>query len=433
MIPSTIYKMSLIYHVLGIVLFMNTLVSGNGFISCWYVEEIPGTATKPKSIQQTPVHLVLTDTSSLTPAPAVIPEEGTLVYYVTDSSGKLRSREFTNCEMTEHLPQEVSLDWARSLTKEEISPPSLGRTWYSMSARDETDGYSVSAVLGPQGEKDDHLAVTLAVYTPSVSQFATFDKPMTIPCGLWRGQQSRFSVEWRHRALGDGTVLYAYDGRLDRVAEAAPDCRMNFTALHSSGDASLTLEKADVRYQGTFLCTVYLPYVRAQRDIQLKVTAVPQVTLLPDPLFGRPDEELTLTCAISHFHPLEISVEFLVRLPGEPHSTLLSGTTLSPHSRNQDGTFSMTASLRINVSAQHHGARYSCRVYHVSSKEGLTRSRTLQVAGISGPSIEDGMYLFVTALILYGIFSLLHKKVVPLFSTSETKEDAKGKAEKKVK
>ncbi|KAM4640885.1 tapasin [Discoglossus pictus] len=428
MAPSTIYKLSLLCNILGCMLLTASLGSGADVIPCYMVEEVAGTASKPRSILQTPIQLLLTDSTGLTSDPPVTSDPKNQLYFVADQSGQLKSRKFSSCEMTHHMPQEVPLDWARSLTEEQLSPPSLGRPWYSVSLRDETDGYSVSAVLGPRGEKDNQLAVSLAVYSPSVSASALLNEPLTMPCFLWRGQQSRFSVEWRHRSLGDGKVLYAYDGRLDRVVESIPGYTMNFSALHSSGDATLTLERTETAQQGTFLCTVYLPYVRAQRDIQLQVTARPRVMLFPDPLFARPNEELTLSCDVSHFHPLEVSVEFLVRLPEDSHPSLLGGTILSTQSRNQDGTFSIIASQSITATPQHHGARYSCRVQHLSAPGGVTRSLTLKVAGVSGPSLEDGMYLFVVALILYGLLSFLCKKVLPFFGSSEETQE---KSEKK--
>ncbi|MEE6527705.1 hypothetical protein FKM82_029279, partial [Ascaphus truei] len=223
--------------------------------------------------------------------------------------------------------------------------------------------------------------VFLAVYTPSLSQSVRLGERVSLACGLWRGQQSRFAVEWRHRALGDGSMLFAYDGWRDHVEETAPDCHMNFSSLHSRGDASLSLERATVSHDGTFLCTVYLPYVRAQRDIHLRVTAVPQVSLLPDPLFALPGEELSLSCEVSKFHPLDVSVEFLIRLAGESHWSALPGALLSRHTVNQDGTFSVTSSLRVPASGAHHGAQYSCRVRHASASGVISRTHTLHIAG----------------------------------------------------
>ncbi|XP_063794319.1 tapasin isoform X2 [Pseudophryne corroboree] len=346
-----------------------------------------------------------------------------------DPSGKLLSSDLSDCEMTHHLPQEVELDWVRSLTREKRSPLSLGKSWYTLSAKSEKEGNSVSAVLGPQGDQKDHLTVSLAVSSASVLVKAQLGKPLSLTCGMWRGQQPRFAVEWRHRALGDGKVLYAYDGWKDRVEVDLPGYQMNFSASHNKGDVSLLLEKVDVSHQGKFLCTIYLPYIRAQRDIQLQVIAKPRVSLLPARLFARPGEELTLSCEISHFHPLEISVDFLVQLPGESHPSLLPGTSLSTHGHNQDGTYSMTAFQRITASHNLHGARYSCRVSHASAPNGISRVQTLQIAGVSGPSLEDYMYLFLTALFLYGFLSYLHRKAVSFCRSPKEMNDRKSKSE----
>eukprot|EP00079_Xenopus_tropicalis_P012111 XP_002938728.2 PREDICTED: tapasin [Xenopus tropicalis] len=393
-------------------------------LACVLVEEIGGGGSSiPRTIRQTPVELYLMDPLNLIPEAPITSSPETLHLHVIDPSGKLLSPRLSSCEVTYLLPQEVPLAWVRSLTEEKRSPRALGHPWYSLSVKDDSDGNTVSAVLGPQGEKDDQLTVFLAVYSPSATLYARLGDPLAVPCGFWRGQQSRFAVEWRHRALGDGSVLYAYDGRLDRIEEIFQGCEMNFSTLHSHGNASLLVDKVAVSDHGTFLCTIYLPYIRAQRDMQLEVTALPVVTFLPDPLFARPGEEITLSCEVSRFHPLEISVDLLVRFPGDSQFSVLPGVSLSTHTLNKDGTFSLTASLSITASPERHGARYFCKVRHVSAPEGITRSNTLQVAGVAGLSLEDGMYLFAVALALYGSLSFLHRKFKLFFGTHESKKD----------
>ncbi|OCT67826.1 tapasin [Xenopus laevis] len=393
-------------------------------LACVLVEEIGGGSSSiPRTIRQTPVELHLNDPLNLIPVAPITSSPETLHLHVTDPSGKLLSPKLSSCEVTYLLPQEVPLAWVRSLTEEKRSPRALGHPWYSLSVKDDTSGNTVSAVLGPQGEKDDQLTVFLAVYSPSATLYARLGDPLSVPCGIWRGQQSRFAIEWRHRALGDGRVLYAYDGRVDRIEEIFPGYEMNFSTLHSHGNASLLVDKVAVSDHGTFLCTIYLPYIRAQRDMQLEVTALPTVTFLPDPLFARPGQEITLSCEVSHFHPLAISVHILVRLPEDSQLSVLPGVSLSTHTINKDGTFSLTASLSIIASPEHHGARYFCRVRHVSAPEGVTRSNTLQVAGVAGLSLEDGMYLFMVALALYGSLTFLHRKFKLFFGTQESKKD----------
>ncbi|XP_072285698.1 tapasin [Pyxicephalus adspersus] len=422
MIPFTLYKiLSFISPLAAILVGVFPSISADP-LSCWLVEE----KGSPKSILQTPVLLVFSKSE-----PPVSAEPGTLVFYVSDPSGQLVSSEFSSCELTYHLPQEVPLNWVRSLTEEQVSHPSLGQEWYSIVVVDDKKEITVSAVLGPAGDKKDQLAVSLAVYSTSVMVNAPLGKTLTLPCGLWSAKQSgRFSVEWRHRALGDGKVLHAYDGWRDRVEEELSGYSMNFSSLHSKGDASLILEKVEVSHEGTYLCIIYVPYLRAQRDIQLQVIAKPQISLMPSPLFARPGEEVTLSCEIAHFHPLDISVDFLVQLPGEPSPTLLSGTSQSAHGHNQDGTYTISAFQRFIASPELHGARYTCLVNHVSSTKAMSRTQTLQVAGVLGPSIEDGMYLFLVALFLYGFLSFLHRKFKLFFGTPEEPSDKQTKNKK---
>ncbi|KAM3911632.1 tapasin [Leptodactylus fuscus] len=428
MMPSTIYKLCVTLVVCTLGVTAGPTASITQSLACWLVEDIPATETKPRSIQQTRVLVQFMDAAGLVQNSPVTLDPETLLFHVFDPSGKL-SPDFTSCEITHHLPQEVSVSWARSLTEEKISPLALAKTWYTLAAHNGLDGRAVSLVLGPLGDKKDHLSGSLAVYTSSIVQHAHLGKPLSLPCGMWKGHQQRFSVEWRHRALGDGNLLYAYDGWKDKIEEHAQNCHLNFSALHSEGDASLLIENVAIALQGTLLCTVYVPYLRAQQEIQLVVTAKPQVTLLPAPLFARPGEELTLTCDVSHFHPLEISVDFLVQLPGESHPTLLTGKSLSAHTHNHDGTFSLAAYQRIAVTDSLHGARYFCRVSHVSAAKGILISQTLKVAGVSGPSLEDIMYLFLVALLLYGTLSYLRRKAVSLFGNPEELQIQKNKSE----
>ncbi|KAG8448542.1 hypothetical protein GDO86_015583, partial [Hymenochirus boettgeri] len=389
-------------------------------LPCILVEEVGGGSSSiPRAIRHTPAKLFLTDPLNLIPETPVNSEPGTLLFYLTDPSGKLLSPDLALCELTYLLPQEVPLDWVHSLTEEKLSPLSLGHSWYSLSVMDKTRGSTVSAVLGPRGEKDDQLTVFLAVYSPSATQYARLGEPFSVPCGFWRGQQSRFAVEWRHRALGDGNIMYAYDGRRDRIEKRDAGCEMNFSALHSTGDASLLLDNVSVSHHGTFLCALYLPYIRAQRDMRMEVTAIPKVTFHPDPLFARPGENITLSCEVSHFHPLEIHVDLLVHLPENSQHSVLSGVTQTPHILNKDGTFSIITSIPITASNELHGARYYCKVKHVSTPTGVTRENTLQVAGMAGLSVEDGMYLFMVALLLYGLLSFLHSKFMLFFGTQE--------------
>lgn len=428
MMPSTIYKLSCALLILTVALQAVYAASEPQSMSCWLVEDISATATKPRSIKQTPVLIHFTDATGMALSSPGAVEPGTLLFYVFDPSGKLSSA-FTTCEITHHLPQEASLNWVHSLTEEKLSPSALGKTWYTLAASNPLDGRGVTLVLGPLGDKEDHLAVSLAVSSVSAIKHAQMGKPLSLPCSIWRGHQQRFSVEWRHRSLGDGSLLYAYDGWKDKVQEQAPNCHLNFSALHNEGDASLLIENLEVSLQGTLLCTVYLPYLRAQREIQMVVTAKPQVTLQPAPLFAQPGEEVTLTCDISHFHPLEISVDFLVQLPGESHPTLLTGNSMSAHTHHQDGTYSISAHHRIVASSDLHGAQYFCKVNHDSSAKGISTSQTLKVAGVSGPSLEDIMYLFLTALFLYGTLSYLRRKAVSLFGSAEVQKAHKNKSE----
>lgn len=66
--------------------------------------------------------------------------------------------------------------------------------------------------------------------------------------------------------------MLAYNGKTDRLADIQEEgATLDFDAVHERGDASLTLQKAEVRHSGMYICTVYLPYLVAQVTMELEV------------------------------------------------------------------------------------------------------------------------------------------------------------------
>lgn len=101
--------------------------------------------------------------------------------------------------------------------------------------------------------------------------------PVTLDCNFWADSSSPlvtsgFSVEWRYQTRGDGRLVLAYDGKADRLADTHEEgAALDFEGLHKNGNASLILEEAKVRHAGTYICTVYLPYLLAQVAMELEV------------------------------------------------------------------------------------------------------------------------------------------------------------------
>lgn len=106
---------------------------------------------------------------------------------------------------------------------------------------------------------------------------ARLGKPVVLDCSFWVDPDSPlsrlgFAVEWRYQFRGQGRLVLAYDGKADRVADAQEEgASMDYEALHRTGNASLILQEAKVRHSGTYICTVYLPYVLAQVVLELEI------------------------------------------------------------------------------------------------------------------------------------------------------------------
>lgn len=66
-------------------------------------------------------------------------------------------------------------------------------------------------------------------------------------------------------------MVLAYDGKTDRLTDQDEGATLDFDALHQRGNASLILQKAEVRHSGLYICTVYLPHLAAQVTMDLEI------------------------------------------------------------------------------------------------------------------------------------------------------------------
>eukprot|EP00069_Balaena_mysticetus_P022389 bmy_14331T0 len=165
--------------------------------------------------------------------------------------------------------------------------------------------------------------------------------------------------------------------------------------------------------EGTYLATVHLPYLQGQTTLELAVQKPPKVALTPAPLIWAAPREAPpeLLCLVSHFYPSEgLEVEWELWDGPEGRFQKAEGQRwLSALSHHSDGSLSLSAHLQPPpVTTGQHGARYACRVHHPSlPASGRSAKVTLQVAGLSGPSLEDGVGLFLSAFLLLGLINVL--------------------------
>ena len=123
----------------------------------------------------------------------------------------------------------------------------------------------------------------LSVSSRTVRVQSRLGEPVLLDCGFWVDPSSPlsgsgFAVEWRYQFRGDGRLVLAYDGKGDRLADNwEAGAGLDINALHKTGNASLILQEAQVRHSGTYICTVYLPYLLAQVAVDLEIVGETQL------------------------------------------------------------------------------------------------------------------------------------------------------------
>lgn len=260
------------------------------------------------------------------------------------------------------------------------------------------------------------VPVVLSVTSKTVSVQSRLGEPVLLDCTYWADPSSPltgsgFAVEWRYQFRGDGRLVLAYDGKTDRLAEAREEgATLDFEGLHRKGNASLILQEAKAHHSGTYICTVFLPYLVAQVTVELEVigeAAEPHVSIEPDhhavftalcaPLLCRPEppslsihpsplplavpgRAFTVQCEAAGFVPLSLDLSWEFKGADGTSRPLGSGS-VTGHRQAWDGTFSQSSRLQLEATAADLGAggQISCVAAH---RSGTRRtSVTVSVAG----------------------------------------------------
>uniref|UniRef100_A0A3Q1ESP2 Ig-like domain-containing protein n=1 Tax=Acanthochromis polyacanthus TaxID=80966 RepID=A0A3Q1ESP2_9TELE len=262
------------------VLLVEASTSSCPVLECWFVQEkagrgggLTGATTQEKSLLhiQTDSH----DAASQKTPTDINPER---VYFVTDPAATLCHHSLNpprgsvkkpQCEINPFLPQPSSLTWVASLTDSALSPIYLDAEWFSSAFQGLNEQLGISTITrAPTGSKEHN--VILSVTSKTLSVKSRLGEPVLLDCGFWADPSSPlsgsgFAVEWRYQFRGNGRVVVAYDGKRDRLADTQEEGAMlDFDGLHKKGNASLILQEAKVRHSGTYICSVYLPYLLAQ-------------------------------------------------------------------------------------------------------------------------------------------------------------------------
>lgn len=434
---SSIYKLSLV----AVACFVQACSSSCPVLECWFVQEKAGGGgglTAATSQEKSLLH-IRTDAHSQSAKTQKAPSNinPNRVYFVTDPAATLCHRSLNpprgsvkkpQCEINPFLPQPCTLKWVAPLTDSAISPIYLQADWFSTAIHGLNRQLGISNIIRAPTATAEHNVI-LSVTSKTVSVQSRLGEPVVLDCGFWADPSSPlsgsgFAVEWRYQFRGDGRLVLAYDGKEDRLAETQEEgATLDFEALHEKGNASLILQEAQVRHSGTYICTVYLPYLLAQVAMELEIVEPPSLSIHPSPLpLSAPGQTLTVQCDASGFTPLsmELSWEFK---DADGKSRPLGSGSVTGHRQAWDGTFSQSTRLELDTSKLDlgRGGEVICVAVH----PGGTRraSVTLNVIGFSAPSIEDSMAMVGVALVLYGLI----KFVSWTFTSSGSDEADKDK------
>ncbi|XP_040329120.1 tapasin isoform X1 [Herpailurus yagouaroundi] len=423
---------------LSVALGLVTAVSaGPAVIECWMVEDAGGGRLTKK-----PAALLLRQgPGRLPPRPDLEPE---LYLKVRDPAGALQAafRRYPSdapaphCEMSRYLPLPASANWASGLTPEQSCPRALDGTWLMVSVSSPI--LSLSSFLRPESEPQPEpnlitmvtAVLTVLTHTPTprirLGQDALLDlkfaymPPTSEAATSLAPGPPPFGLEWRRQHLGKGHLLLAATPGLSEQMPPAQEGAVAFAAWDDdepwgpwTGNGTLWLPAMQPFQEGTYLATVHLPYLQGQVALELAVQKPPKVSLTPAPLVWatRGEAPPQLQCLVSHFYPSEgLEVEWELRGGPEGSFQKAEGQKwLSALLHHSDGTVSLSAHLQpVPITAEHHGARYACRVHHPTLPAlGRSAEVTLEVAGLSGPTLEDGVGLFLSAFLLLGLIKAL--------------------------
>ncbi|XP_031203588.1 tapasin [Mastomys coucha] len=448
----------------AVALGLATVVSaGPEAIECWFVEDAGG-----GSLSKKPATLLLRHGPRGPPPRADVDPK--LYFKVDDPAGMLLAAfrrypagaSVPHCEISRFIPFPASAKWTRSLIPQPNCPRALDGDWLLASVSSTV--FSLSCLLRPQPEPQrEPVSITMATvvltvltqnpapriqlgkdavldlrfaYAPTDLRFADTPTALKDAPSVDAGPPP-FGLEWRRQHRGKGHLLLAATPGLVERMPPAQEQATAFAAWDDNepwgpwtGNGTFWLPAVKPSQEGVYLATVHLPYLQGQVSLKLTVHKPPRVSLTPAPVvWAAPGEAPPeLLCLASHFYPVEgLKVEWEVRGGPEGSSRTAEGKTwLSTIRHHSDGSVSQAGHLQPPpVSAKQHGVRYACRVHHPSlPASGRSAVVTLEVAGFSGPSMEDGIGLFLSAFFLLGLIRVLGWLAAHLTIPEVSKEKA---------
>uniref|UniRef100_A0A4W5KT63 Ig-like domain-containing protein n=1 Tax=Hucho hucho TaxID=62062 RepID=A0A4W5KT63_9TELE len=415
---STIYKLSF----LAFSYFMHVYGASCPILECWFVQEKPGRGGSFHAAmsQEKSLLYINTDPGSEETRSKIISIDKSLCLSsdpaATLCSSSLHPPEGSvqkpQCEINPFMPQPSTVQWTVPLTDSAHSPIYLQADWYTAALQGFDGQLRLSNVMrAPTATKEPNVVLSVSSRTFMIR--SRLGEPVVLDCGFWVDASSPltgsgFAVEWRYQFRGDGRLVLAYDGKTDRFAETQEEgAGLDFMALHETGNASLILQEAQVRHSGTYICTVYLPYLLAQVAVELEIVEPPSLSIFPSPLpLSMPGQVVTVQCEASGFYPLSLEFHWELTGPGGRVRSLGQGS-VTGHRQGPDSTYSQTSRVELDSAKPDlgRGGEVTCVAVH----RGGTRraSVTFNITGVSAPSIEDYMAMVAVALGIYGLIKVV--------------------------
>ncbi|XP_030393556.1 tapasin-related protein isoform X4 [Gopherus evgoodei] len=266
-------------------------------------------------------------------------------------------------------------------------------------------GQSVHSMLPPVYFSFSLFLVEFQLSSRTPTLRTRFGTSVTLDCSFALASSSPLaSLEWRLQHRGSGRRVFHYQTG-DMAQAEQSTAHVDVVQLLETGDASLSLHGVGVGDEGTYICLVSTHQHQAQNIIQLQLVEPPRVRLFPELVSREGDGATTLTCEISGYYPLDVSVKWTWEAPDDKDKVPISdsSTYFSSHRQAQDGTYSINSYLSINTATELRPVTYSCHVSHLALEEPITASAQLRVPeqktskGLVGAFIAT--FIFFAALV----------------------------------
>ncbi|XP_019404515.1 PREDICTED: tapasin-related protein isoform X2 [Crocodylus porosus] len=186
-------------------------------------------------------------------------------------------------------------------------------------------------------------------------------------------------VEWRLQHQGSGRSVFRYQAGSE-PQEGQPTAHVDMVQLLETGDASLSLRDVSMKDEGTYICLVSSPKHQTQHIIQLQLAEPPRVHLFPELVSREGDGTTTLTCEISGYYPLDVSVSWTRESPEDEDKVPIPSSNIyfSSHRQVQMGTYGISSYLLINLATELTPVTFSCHVSHLALEEPVVVSAHLR-------------------------------------------------------